>query len=43
MRPVSTLYRVGVQTVEGLCASVKRMPSAARASSRGVGALAWSL
>lgn len=39
MRPVSRLQRAGVQTVDGLCASVKRMPSAATRSRCGVGTL----
>ena len=37
MRPVSMLYRLGVHTVAGLCASVKLMPSAASRSMFGVG------
>ena len=37
MRPVRTLYRVGVQTVEGLWASVNNIPSLAKRSMLGVG------
>ena len=37
MRPVSTLYRVGVQTVDGLWASVKACPLLANRSRLGVG------
>ena len=37
IRPVRMLYRLGVHTVAGLCASVKLMPSAASRSMFGVG------
>jgi hypothetical protein len=38
-RPVSSPYRVGVQTDEVLCASVNRIPWAARRSMCGVAIL----
>ena len=41
--PVIRLYRVGVQTVAGLCASVKRIPSRASRSMCGVATIDWSL
>ena len=41
--PVIRLYRDGVQTVAGLCASVNLMPSRASRSMFGVATFDWSL